>query len=65
MSNKWPRLDYLSWRETCSALHLYLQVVGKYRLGRSRTPDARRVRSFPFARLPTPRLNDNLSGRTF
>lgn len=32
MSNKWPRLDYLSWRETCSALHLYLQVVGKYRL---------------------------------
>ncbi|ULR45452.1 DUF5996 family protein [Rhizobium sp. K102] len=32
MSNKWPRLDYLSWRETCSALHLYLQVAGKYRL---------------------------------
>ncbi|MCW1411010.1 N-acetyltransferase [Rhizobium sp. 1AS11] len=32
MNNEWPRLDYLSWRETCSALHLYLQVVGKYRL---------------------------------
>lgn len=32
MSNKWPYLDYLSWRETCSALHLYLQIVGKYRL---------------------------------
>ncbi|MGF9566595.1 DUF5996 family protein [Neorhizobium sp. BT27B] len=32
MSNLWPRLDYLSWRETCSALHLYLQIVGKYRL---------------------------------
>ncbi|HEY9090449.1 DUF5996 family protein [Parasphingorhabdus sp.] len=32
MSNKWPHLDYLSWRETCSALHLYLQVAGKYRL---------------------------------
>ena len=31
MSN-WPQLDYLSWRETCSALHLYLQVAGKYRL---------------------------------
>lgn len=30
--NKWPQLDYLGWRETCSALHLYLQVVGKYRL---------------------------------
>lgn len=28
----WPQLDYLSWRETCSALHLYLQVAGKYRL---------------------------------
>ncbi len=28
----WPPLDYLSWRETCSALHLYLQIAGKYRL---------------------------------
>lgn len=32
MSNKWPQLDYLGWRETCSALHLYLQIAGKYRL---------------------------------
>lgn len=32
MNTNWPRLDYLSWRETCSALHLYLQIVGKYRL---------------------------------
>lgn len=32
MNNKWPDLDYLGWRETCSALHLYLQIVGKYRL---------------------------------
>lgn len=32
MSSKWPPLDYLGWRDTCSALHLYLQVVGKYRL---------------------------------
>lgn len=32
MSTNWPRLDYLEWRETCSALHLYLQIVGKYRL---------------------------------
>ena len=32
MSTTWPRLDYLGWRETCSALHLYLQIVGKYRL---------------------------------
>jgi predicted GNAT family acetyltransferase len=28
----WPPLDYLGWRETCSALHLYLQIAGKYRL---------------------------------
>jgi predicted GNAT family acetyltransferase len=35
MSDKWPRLDYLSWRETCSALHLYLQIAGKYRLAHS------------------------------
>jgi predicted GNAT family acetyltransferase len=32
LTNKWPHLDYLSWRETCSALHLYLQIAGKYRL---------------------------------
>ena len=32
MTNKWPHLDYLGWRETCSALHLYLQIAGKYRL---------------------------------
>ncbi|MFN7101334.1 MAG: DUF5996 family protein [Pseudorhizobium sp.] len=30
--NQWPHLDYLGWRETCSALHLYLQIAGKYRL---------------------------------
>lgn len=35
MTNKWPRLDYLSWRDTCSALHLYLQIAGKYRLAHS------------------------------
>ncbi|MEQ9815520.1 MAG: DUF5996 family protein [Azospirillaceae bacterium] len=32
MTNKWPDVDYLSWRETCSALQLYLQIAGKYRL---------------------------------
>lgn len=35
MSNTWPHLDYLGWRETCSALHLYLQIAGKYRLAHS------------------------------
>jgi hypothetical protein len=32
MPNRWPRLDYLGWQETCAALHLYLQIAGKYRL---------------------------------
>ena len=32
MTTDWPQLDYLGWRETCSALHLYTQIVGKYRL---------------------------------
>lgn len=32
MTHRWPELDYLGWRETCSALHLYLQIAGKYRL---------------------------------
>lgn len=35
MTNRWPPLDYLGWRETCSALHLYLQIAGKYRLAHS------------------------------
>lgn len=32
MNNKWPPLEYAQWRETCAALHLFLQVAGKYRL---------------------------------
>ncbi|QQA41738.1 DUF5996 family protein [Pelagovum pacificum] len=32
MTTHWPELDYLGWRDTCAALHLYLQVAGKYRL---------------------------------
>lgn len=31
----WPRIPYASWRDTCSALHLFTQVVGKYRLART------------------------------
>jgi hypothetical protein len=31
----WPDIPYQPWRETCSALHLYTQVVGKYRLART------------------------------
>jgi hypothetical protein len=32
MNSAWPDIPYPAWRETCSALHLYLQIVGKYRL---------------------------------
>ena len=31
----WPEIPYDGWRETCAALHLYSQVVGKYRLART------------------------------
>ena len=31
----WPDIPYPPWRETCTALHLYTQVVGKYRLART------------------------------
>jgi hypothetical protein len=31
----WPEIDYAQWRETSAALHLFLQVVGKYRLART------------------------------
>jgi hypothetical protein len=35
MNASWPDLPYPDWRETCSALHLYSQIVGKYRLART------------------------------
>lgn len=28
----WPELDYTAWKATGEALHLWLQIVGKYRL---------------------------------
>ncbi len=31
-SDLWPDIPYVDWRETCDALHLYLQIAGKYRL---------------------------------
>jgi Family of unknown function (DUF5996) len=31
----WPDIPYEPWRATCSALHLYAQIVGKYRLART------------------------------
>ena len=31
----WPEIPYEPWHETSSALHLYTQIVGKYRLART------------------------------
>lgn len=35
MVSNWPGIQYEPWRQTCSALHLYAQIVGKYRLART------------------------------
>ena len=32
MTDRWPSIPYAEWRETCAALHLWSQIVGKYRL---------------------------------
>ena len=32
MRRDWPELDYPAWAQTATALHLFLQVAGKYRL---------------------------------
>ncbi len=32
MNSDWPEIPYEPWRETGTALHLYSQIVGKYRL---------------------------------
>ena len=31
----WPSIPFAAWQQTAAALHLYLQIVGKYRLARS------------------------------
>jgi hypothetical protein len=35
IQERWPHIPYGPWRSTCSALHLYIQIIGKYRLARS------------------------------
>lgn len=32
MNGAWPAIPYEAWRESCEALHLFSQIVGKYRL---------------------------------
>jgi len=34
-ANDWPPIPFSEWQTTAAALHLYLQIVGKYRLARS------------------------------
>lgn len=34
-SDDWPSIPYAQWQSTATALHLYLQIVGKYRVARS------------------------------
>ncbi len=34
--NDWPALPFDEWKNTCEALHLWKQIIGKYRL--SHTP---------------------------
>ncbi|MCX7567474.1 DUF5996 family protein [Sulfitobacter sp. F26169L] len=31
-ANRWPSLPYGDWAETCAALHLWTQILGKYRV---------------------------------
>lgn len=31
----WPAIPFEPWKDTCAALHLYAQIVGKYRLART------------------------------
>ncbi|HHX88151.1 MAG TPA: hypothetical protein GX700_00005 [Paracoccus sp.] len=35
MNDPWPDIPYNAWRDTCSALHLNAQMLGKYRLARA------------------------------
>ena len=35
MSRPWPEIPFSAWRDTCAALHLYAQVLGKYRLAQT------------------------------
>lgn len=35
MIRAWPDIPYAPWRDTCTALHLYAQMLGKYRLAQT------------------------------
>jgi Family of unknown function (DUF5996) len=35
MTEKWPDIPFEPWKDSCATLHLWTQIVGKYRLSRS------------------------------
>jgi hypothetical protein len=35
MTERWPDIPYESWKDSCATLHLWTQIVGKYRLART------------------------------
>lgn len=35
MTQAWPDIPFEPWKETCATLHLWTQIVGKYRLART------------------------------
>ena len=35
MRQTWPDIPFAAWQETCATLHMWAQIVGKYRLART------------------------------
>jgi Family of unknown function (DUF5996) len=35
MTQVWPDIPFHAWKDTCATLHLWVQIVGKYRLART------------------------------
>jgi hypothetical protein len=35
MTQAWPDIPFHAWKDTCATLHLWVQIVGKYRLART------------------------------
>lgn len=35
MTERWPDIPYDDWKDSCATLHLWTQIVGKYRLART------------------------------
>ena len=35
MTKRWPNIPYESWKDSCATLHLWTQIVGKYRFAQT------------------------------